>query len=195
VVVWETVLMLNYNLSLSTLNFAILLIAIQSYISPANAINSWTGIVTHVTDGDTLWIRPVEQATNAAPRKIRIDGIDAPEFCQPYGQQSLTALRKFANTKTVLVTRKRFDDYGREVAKISINKTDIGSWMVSNGNAWSYHYIFSAGPYRAEEESARRAKLGLFADPKAIEPRVFRKEHGSCYLPKRHSAGNLRIQH
>ena len=191
---------MSSNISLlKTINFAILFIALQSYITPATAINSWNGIVTHVTDGDTLWIRPTEQTLNATPRKIRIDGIDAPEFCQLYGKESLTALKKLANSKTVLVTRKRFDDYGREVAKVSINKTDIGSWMVSNGHAWSYHYKFSAGPYRAEEESAQRTKLGLFADAKAIEPRVFRKEHGSCYLPKtkpkQTSAENLKTQH
>jgi endonuclease YncB( thermonuclease family) len=71
--------MLSYNFLSSTINFAILFIAFQAYITSANAINSWPGIVTHVTDGDTLWIRPTEQALNATPRKIRIDGIDAPD--------------------------------------------------------------------------------------------------------------------
>lgn len=176
------------------LQFAIYFIALQIYITPAIALNDWYGVVAYVTDGDTLWIRPAEQANNAKPRKIRIDGIDAPEFCQLYGEQSMLALKKLVNSKVVLVTRKRFDDYGREVSKISINKTDVGAWMVSHGHAWSYHYKFSAGPYRIEEESAQRAKLGLFADVSAIEPRVFRKEHGSCYLPKRPSDGYLTNQ-
>jgi micrococcal nuclease len=180
-----------FKIFLKITKFAILFIAIQAYFTPAIAINTWSGVVTHVTDGDTLWIRPTGQAMNAASRKIRIDGIDAPEFCQLYGKQSMTALNKFASSKTVVVTRKRFDDYGREVSKISINDADVGAWMVRNGYAWSYHYKFSAGPYRKEEETAQRAKLGLFADASAIEPRVFRKEHGSCYLPKQASAGKL----
>ena len=173
---------------------AIYFIVIQAYITPAKAINTWSGIVSHVTDGDTLWIRPVEQNNDAKPRKIRIDGIDAPEFCQLYGKQSMTALKQFSNSKAVVVTRKRFDDYGREVSKISINKTDVGAWMVSQGHAWSYHSKFSAGPYRIEEESAQRAKLGLFADASAIEPRIFRKEHGSCYSHQRSVGGNLTNQ-
>jgi micrococcal nuclease len=61
---------------------------------------------------------------------------------------------------------------------------DVGTWMVQNGHAWSYHYRFSAGPYRLEEEAAMRAKLGLFADASAVEPKIFRRGHGSCYPPK-----------
>lgn len=189
-VIWKKVLMQYIKL----IQFTIYFIAIQAFITSAIAANAWSGMVSHVTDGDTLWIFPTEQTNNATPRKIRIDGIDAPEFCQLYGEQSMLALKKLVNSKVVLVTRKRFDDYGREVSKISINKTDVGAWMVSQGHAWSYHYKFSAGPYRVEEESAQRAKLGLFADVSAIEPRVFRKEHGSCYLPKRLSDGYLTNQ-
>jgi endonuclease YncB( thermonuclease family) len=194
-VVWKKILM-SKNIVLLTkiFKFAIFFIAIQAIITPAIAVNSWIGIVTHVTDGDTLWIRPTEQTDHAKPRKIRIDGIDAPEFCQLYGKQSTAALKKFASSKTVVVTHKRFDDYGREVSKISINNADIGAWMVSNGHAWSYHYKFSAGPYRIEEESAQRAKLGLFADATAIEPRIFRKEHGSCYPANRASPKSLTNQ-
>lgn len=164
-------------------------IALQSINTPAISAKDWYGVVTNVTDGDTLWIRPLEQESQAKPRKIRIDGIDAPESCQLYGKQSKLALKRYIESKKILVVRKRFDDYGREVSKISIDNIDIGAWMVRNGHAWSYHYKFSAGLYRVEEESAQRAKLGLFADVSAIEPRVFRKEHGSCYSTTRPATG------
>jgi endonuclease YncB( thermonuclease family) len=97
----------------------------------------------------------------------------------------MAALKKLIGTKQVTIQSKRFDDYGRDVAKITLNNTDVGAWMVKNGHAWSYHYRFSAGPYRVEEEAAVRAKLGLFADASAVEPKDFRREHGSCYLPKK----------
>jgi micrococcal nuclease len=191
VVVWKAVLMLGYIIFRDHYKSAMLSIAILAIITPAIAINTWSGNVTHVSDGDTLWILPTDHALSAKPRKIRIDGIDAPEFCQQYGKQSMAALKHFLKTETISVTRKRYDDYGREVSKITINKTDVGSWMVSNGHAWSYHYRFSAGPYRDEEEFAKREKLGLFADVKAIEPRLFRKVHGSCHSPKKPSIKNL----
>jgi micrococcal nuclease len=173
------------NFTFKFLRFgAIYFIASQAYSMPDKRLNSWQGTVTYVTDGDTLWVRPNDAAAGSEPRKIRIDGIDAPESCQPYGSQSTAALKKLVALKSVSILSKRFDDYGRDVAKITLNNVDVGGWMVSKGHAWSYHYRHSAGPYRMEEESARLAGLGLFADATVIEPRFFRREHGSCHLPK-----------
>lgn len=183
-VVWETVL----TLKLLKINkiIAIFFIANQACITLANASNSWQGIVTHVTDGDTLRVRPIGSNSKSDSLKIRIDGIDAPEVCQLYGAQSTAALKKLIISKQVTVLSKRFDDYGRNVAKITLNNMDVGGWMVKNGHAWSYHYRFSSGPYGKEEEAATLAKLGLFADASAVEPKIFRREHGSCYLPTKH---------
>ena len=164
--------------------FVILFIANQAYFTPAKASNAWQGIVTHVTDGDTFRVRPVASNGKSDSLRIRIDGIDAPESCQLYGVQSTAALKKLIVSKQVTVLSKRFDDYGRGVAKITLKNMDVGGWMVQNGHAWSYHYRFSAGPYRLEEEAAARSKLGLFADASAVEPKIFRREHGSCYLAK-----------
>ena len=163
---------------------AIFFIANQANFTPAKASNSWQGIVAHVIDGDTFRVRPVGSNSKSDSLRIRIDGIDAPESCQQYGEQSTAALKKLIVSKEVTILSKRFDDYGRDVAKISLNNMDVGGWMVRNGHAWSYHYKNSAGPYRLEEEAATRSKLGLFADGSAVEPRVFRREHGSCYLAK-----------
>jgi endonuclease YncB( thermonuclease family) len=151
---------------------------------PATALDSWQGIVTHVTDGDTLRVRPIGLLGKVNDRKIRIEGIDAPESCQLYGVKSTAALKKLLTSKQVTVFGKRFDDYGREVAKVTIKEVDVGGWMVKNGHAWSYHYRFSAGPYRLQEAAAVHAKLGLFADALPVEPKIFRREHGSCYQQK-----------
>jgi micrococcal nuclease len=171
---------------------AIIFIAINSYKTMAIAKyntenkmgNSWQGTVVYVTDGDTLWIRPNDAGLHSEPRKIRIDGMDAPESCQPHGAQSTAALKGLVASKPVIIQSKRFDDYGRDVAKVTMNGTDVGAWMVRNGHAWSYHYRHSAGPYRVEEESAARSRLGLFANAAAIEPRLFRRVHGTCHVPK-----------
>jgi micrococcal nuclease len=177
---------------ISIIFIAIIFIAIKAYITLAiaknnienNTKNSWQGTVVYVTDGDTLWVRPSDETPHSEPRKIRIDGIDAPESCQPYGAQSTAALKGLVASKLVIVQSKRLDDYGRDVAKITINGTDVGAWMVRSGHAWSYHYRHNAGPYRVEEESAARSRLGLFADTAAIEPRLFRRAHGTCHVPK-----------
>jgi endonuclease YncB( thermonuclease family) len=173
-------------LKISTI-YTIFFIANQAIITTANALNkasnTWQGIVIHITDGDTFRIRPLDSNSKSEWVRIRIDGIDAPESCQLYGVKATAALKKLLISKQVTVTSKRFDDYGRDVAKVTIDNVDVGGWMVKNGHAWSYHHRFSAGPYGLEEATATRAKLGLFADVSAVEPKIFRREHGSCYVP------------
>ena len=44
------------------------------------------GVVTHVSDGDTLWVRP---AGAGAALQVRLQGLDAPEICQEFGSQAL----------------------------------------------------------------------------------------------------------
>jgi endonuclease YncB( thermonuclease family) len=145
----------------------------------------WQGTVAYVTDGDTLWVRPSSaELDDKSARKIRIEGIDAPEVCQAYGEQSKTALKQRLLQQKVTIHSRRVDDYGRDVAKITLNTQDIGAWMVSQGHAWSYHYRHSAGPYAAQEHEARSGKRGLFAAPAPVEPRVFRRTHGSCHTPR-----------
>ncbi len=149
-----------------------------------NCADLWRGTVTYVTDGDTLWVQPSNQARNSASaRKIRIEGIDAPELCQRYGQESKNALEQLLLHKNVIIHTKRVDDYGRDVAKITFETRDIGTWMVNQGHAWSYHYRHSAGPYAVQERDAQSAKRGLFASSSPTEPRAFRREHGSCHKP------------
>ena len=178
--------------------FAIFFIASKAIFTPAiaenkalnNLPNTWQGIVIHVTDGDTLRVRPLGSNNKSDSVRIRIDGIDAPESCQTYGTQSATALKKRLLSKQVTVTSKRIDDYGRDVAKVAIDNVDVGGWMVQNGHAWSYHYRFSQGPYGAEEKAAERERLGLFADASAVNPKDFRREHGSCYVAKNDATKN-----
>mgnify|MGYP002127553909 CR=1 FL=1 len=152
--------------------------------------NTWQGVVIHVTDGDTLRVRPLGSNNKVDSLRIRIDGIDAPESCQLYGKQSVAALKKLVLSKQVTITSKRFDDYGRDVAKVTVDNVDVGGWMVKNGHAWSYHYKFSNGPYRSEEKAAERERLGLFADASAVNPKIFRREHGSCYVAKNDATKN-----
>jgi micrococcal nuclease len=179
--------------SRSKLVAALCLAAVTLSVS-ARQEAQWQGMVVRITDGDTLWVRPQNPAhADPAPQKIRLEGIDAPESCQTYGRQSMLALKQLIDQKMVTVIPRRRDDYGREVAKITLNKTDVGAWMVSHGHAWSYHYRHRAGPYAAQELTAQSARLGLFATSTPVQPGVFRKTHGSCYTAsgaQRHTPRN-----
>ena len=166
--------------SLSTLLLA-LLFAASLPACAGSARRVVSGVVTRVVDGDTLWVK---SATAAKPVKVRILGIDAPEICQAGGRASREALvgRLLGQSVTLSASTSRIqDDYGRLLVKIELRGEDVGHWMVVNGHAWSYTYRRNLGPYAAEQSQAEAGRRGFFGDSAAVNPRVFRKRHGSCY--------------
>lgn len=136
--------------------------------------------VTRVFDGDTLWVKPLQ---GGRYRKLRLDGIDAPEICQSGGAASRDALAARVLNQVVEVSVRQHDDYGRGIARLRHQGDDIAAWMVAHGQAWSYRWRRSLGPFKNEEAQARRARKGLFAEAAAELPREFRQRHGPCPLP------------
>ena len=155
-----------------------LCIALLAQPAQAGAPRALEGKVSHVTDGDSLWVRP---AQGGKARRIRLVGIDAPEICQAHGLAAREALRRQALGQQVRVQGRGRDDYDRPLRRIgTAGVPDLGAWMVAQGHAWSYRQRGRAGPYDAEEAMARAAQRGLWAQAGAIEPRIFRRVHGSC---------------
>jgi micrococcal nuclease len=137
----------------------------------------FSGVVTHVTDGDTLWVRP---ASGGAPRQIRILGIDAPEICQAFGAAAREALTARVLRRQVNVSSHASDSYHRALAHVSLGDDDLGSWMVGRGLAWSYRFHDDPGPYATQQARAKTAGLGLWRGGSPVSPREFRTQHGSC---------------
>ena len=147
---------------------------------PPRADASYQARVTRVSDGDTLWVKPL---TGGKYRKLRIDGIDAPEICQDGGLASKEALAARLLEKVVVVRERRRDDYGRPLVKLQLGDEDVAGWLVSEGHAWSYHWRHSNGPYAEQEERARERRKGLFAQDRPEVPRDFRRRNGPCPWP------------
>ncbi len=168
----------EYDRSLTRVLVFLWLVALASGAHAVARASSWQGTVTHVTDGDTLWVHP---SRGRAPHKIRLDGIDAPEICQTYGGLSRDLLATHLMGRLVHVKVRRLDTFGRSLAHVSLNGQDIGGWMVQQGGAWSYRYRRDPGPYAHQESQARSQRLGVFADAQAERPRDFRLRHGSCH--------------
>ncbi len=137
----------------------------------------WTGHMTHVSDGDTLWIKPDD---GSAARKVRLLGLDAPEICQAGGVAARMALQELVADQTVQVRVNFQDTYGRDLGTLRVAGRDVGALLVAAGHAWSSRWQGRPGSYAAQETAARRAGLGVFADPSALLPSDFRKHHGSC---------------
>ena len=140
-----------------------------------------SGVVTYVVDGDTVW---VQIGAQDKPLKVRLRGIDAPEICQAGGLQAQAALKSRVMGQRVSVTSSAHDDYGRVVGTVDLRGEDVGRWLVLSGHAWVYSYQKRRVAYAQEFAQAQAARRGVFSDAQAIEPRVFRKAHGSCYPNK-----------
>ncbi len=149
---------------------------------PAHAAGQRTfrGTVSHVTDGDTLWVRP---ASGGAALQVRLQGLDAPEICQAWGPQARDALARHVLRQPVTVRSRGKDTYGRLVARVERDRQDLGAWLVGSGMAWSYHWGRSGGPYSTLQDQARQARRGLWSQPQPMRPGVFRRMHGSCPHP------------
>lgn len=136
-------------------------------------------VVTHVTDGDTVWVRKLR---GGPPEPVRLAGIDAPEICQAFGREAKQAMAERVLQRQVVVVTRARDGYERAVATLSLGDEDVGQWMVAHGYAWSYRFRGSGGPYRAEEAAARAARAGLWRSASPESPRDFRVRHGSCHV-------------
>jgi micrococcal nuclease len=146
--------------------------------SPAATRSTRSGVVTHVVDGDTVWVKT---SASQPPLKVRLQGIDAPEICQPGGVQARDALKSRFMGQSVTVTSGAHDDYGRTVGTVYWQGQDMARWLVANGHAWVYSYRHRKAPYTDEFAQAQAARRGMFSGEQAEEPRVFRKRNGSCY--------------
>lgn len=152
------------------------LLALPAWSAPSAPL-VLTGRITRVSDGDTVWLRPAE---GGKPVQVRIDGIDAPELCQPGGPEAARALAQRVQGRTVQATLHAQDDYQRWLGRLALDDVDLGAWMVRQGHAWSYRFRHGAGPYQALEAEARAARRGLFAAADPMPPDVFRRWHGPC---------------
>lgn len=136
------------------------------------------GTVVRVTDGDSVWFKP--DGADAKPFPLRLEGLDAPERCQPGGEQARDALSGRVLERHVQVVTHAIDDYQRTVGRLRLDGEDVGAWLVRQGHAWSHGYRRAPAPYARQELDARAAKRGVFADAQALDPRLFRRQHGPC---------------
>lgn len=118
------------------------------------------GGVALVHDADTLTI---------AGRRVRLDGVDAPEtrqscersgFTWPCGVDATVALQGFLRGQALRCTDNGRDQYGRVLAHCWAGEQDVGAWLVREG--WAVAYTRYSDRYVAEENAARRDGRGLW---------------------------------
>lgn len=146
-------------------------------LSQTSATRSLEGRVVGVADGDTI---TVLDAGNRQTR-IRLQGIDAPESRQAFGQVSKQNLSDLIFNRQVVVEYEKTDRYGRTLGKVLAGGRDVNLEQVKAGLAWHYkYYQDEQSPddrrlYADAESQARAARRGLWADPSPIPPWDFRR--------------------
>jgi len=154
--------------------FATLLILLSCSLHAATL----QGKVVGVADGDTI---TVLDATNTQ-HKIRMQGIDAPEKAQAYGQKSKQSLSQMVQSKQVTVEYQKKDKYGRTLGKVVLNGTDVCLEQFKLGMAWHYKQYKSdqakeeRETYAQAELEARTKNVGIWKDKNPTPPWEFRKQ-------------------
>ena len=148
------------------------LIAALVVMMPISSLaEDFTGKVVGISDGDTIRVLHDKEEV-----KIRLEGIDCPESKQAFGTTAKETTSELAFGKTVTVKDKGKDRYGRTLAEIILPDDTSLNWeLVRLGFAWWYKKYSkdeSLGHLRAE---ARKAKLGLWADPNPMPPWEWRQ--------------------
>lgn len=141
---------------------AILLPALAFALDRGPVGDRFEGMVVRVKDGDSLLIKRLNRDHI---NEIRMAGIDAPEYGQPWGNEATDAMRKLVLGKRVTVEVTDKDRYDRLVAKVWQDGLYINAEMTRAGHAWAFDRYMKDAEIRAGQNAARKAKRGLWALP------------------------------
>lgn len=133
---------------------------------------SIVGKVTRVSDGDTVILID----NKGEKKKIRLDGIDAPEIGQEYGDESKEFVEKLVLNKKVKIKVIGIDKYNRILGVVYLDSLNVNEELLANGLAWQYHYNENQ-KYAELVESAKKRKLNIWSRGNSIDPYNWRKEN------------------
>jgi micrococcal nuclease len=125
--------------------------------------------ILDVIDGESFMIGPKD-----SPRKVRIEGIDAPEPGQAFEGASKGALAVRLLGSVVRIVPSATLPDGTTIARVFEGDVDIGREMVSRGWAWKSEDS-KRDDLAAAQAQARTGHRGLWSDPCAIPPWEWRQ--------------------
>ncbi|MBB4187565.1 endonuclease YncB(thermonuclease family) [Sinorhizobium terangae] len=156
----------------------LILLSIGAYIAaklppPERTVTGELQGAATASDGDSLRLNG---------RRIRLEGIDAPEIgqtcrrgettwdCGGEARERLTTLIRGHATACRL---HGHDRYGRDLGVCEAGQRDLGREMVISGYAVSY------GRYQSEEDAAREERVGIWSGD-FVRPQAWRRSNGGA---------------
>lgn len=148
--------------------FCICLCCCWFFVRAVGARETVEARVSHAIDGDSLAVE-----SNGRSFQVRLWGIDAPEWGQPFSREARSLCRDLVEGKTIAVHPKYKDKYNRVVAVVEVDGRVLNEEMVRRGMAWVHiRYCDEevCSDWRKSEQSARVSGSGLWSDPGRIAP-------------------------
>jgi len=142
-------------------------------IYPSGAFAGFIGPVVSVLEGDTI-----EVLHNMHPERVRLSGIDCPEKGQAYGNNAKQAASALVFGRDVILQTHGQDKYNRTLADVFLRDgTHVNQMLVKDGWCWWYRkHAPEDTVLERLEQAARKAKKGLWADPRPVPPWEWRKK-------------------
>jgi micrococcal nuclease len=125
--------------------------------------------VVGVQDGDSLTVMRERQRVH-----VRLQGIDAPERKQPYGDQSRKSLATLCWNKKASITWTEKDAHQRLLGRVTCSGIESNAEQVRRGMAWASP-LAKDKDMNALQDAARRARKGLWAEDRPTAPWKWRK--------------------
>lgn len=143
------------------------LLAVAGLGETTAAGQSFTARVVEVRDGDTIEVL----RSDGQRVTVRLQGIDAPESDQPYGEASTQAARRYVSGENVRIEVEDTDRYGRTVGSVVVGGGELGEMLVREGLAWWYReYAPRDADLDRLQQQARNANRGLWAQANPTPP-------------------------
>ncbi len=131
--------------------------------------------VVKVIDGDTLEVR-----YQGRQLRVRLFGIDAPEWQQEFSHQAKEFARQRVEGQRVELQSKAWDKYGRLVALVHVGGDSLNEELLREGLAW-VHIYYCKEPicrkWRQLEKEARMARRGLWKNDNPVPPWKWKQDH------------------
>jgi micrococcal nuclease len=153
-----------------------LCLALAAGTAATAAPRSVQGMVSSVVSGDVVWLTPAGKPAI----EVHLRDIDAPETCQPWGEESRRALADLALNKVATLQISGRQGRGFAVGFLMVEDVNTSRFMVENGHAWSIRTRWDQGPLVKQEKMARALSRGLHGQIGSVQPKEFRRLHGAC---------------
>ena len=138
-----------------------------------------SGVATEVPDSDVLLLK----LTDGEQKRIRLNGIDAPELQQGSGTKSREQLESLVRGRRLRVVTQGEDRTGQIIGDVYVRISEGGPETLLNlelvERGWAWHFVRFAPDNRVlaeAEQRARAGKKGLWSEPSPLAPWDWRRQ-------------------